>query len=207
MQVLARPALKGPCQLRGIVCSLSQGPWVTQSPWTAPSPWLTLWISAQTVSAGRGGHWTAPKFKFAPLITFLQPCRGLGRWLASPPLYRETRAYSAFPISRPAPPGCWLCVHGATCFRGPWGWELWIQGKRQGSPRPCRTSGHGSLDSRPPSDLTAAHPPPLSIPGHPGQLGGACTCVQIHPLGVWSGEYPGGASGKEPACQCKRRKR
>lgn len=49
---------------------------------------------------------------------------------------------------------------------------------------PQRASGHGSLDSRPPSDLTGS---PLSIPGHPGQLGGAQHVRPDHPWGSGQG--------------------
>ena len=145
MGALACPALKGLCQLRGIVRSLSQGPRVTQSPRTGPAPWPTLWVRAPRVRVGER-HWTAPRFKFIPLITFLQPRSSLRRWLASPPLYRgENRAHSDFPSPALHPqllalhtPCHMKCVSGVLG-----GWELWIQGKRQGSPRPCKTSGHG----------------------------------------------------------------
>lgn len=54
MGALACPALKGLCQLRGIVRSLSQGPRVTQSPRTGRSPWPTLWVRAPRVRVGEG---------------------------------------------------------------------------------------------------------------------------------------------------------
>ena len=54
MGALACPVLKGLCQLRGIVRSLSQGPRVTQSPRTGPAPRPALWVRAPRVRVGEG---------------------------------------------------------------------------------------------------------------------------------------------------------
>ena len=192
MGALACPALKGLCQLRGIVRSLSQGPRVTQSPRTGPAPWPTLWVRAPRVRVGER-HWTAPRFKFIPLITFLQPRSSLRRWLASPPLYRgEKRVHSDFPSPALHPQLLALCTpcHMKCVFQGSSGdGSYGYRGRGRAAPGPAKRPGTGSLDSKPPSNMTAAHPPPLSIPGRPGQRGRACVCLQIHPLGVWSGGF------------------
>lgn len=114
MRVLACPALKGPCQLRGIVCSLSQGPWVTQSPRTGPSPWPTLWIRAQTVSAG-GGALDSSQGQVCPPHHFPAALQGLGEAAGlTPTLQWRNQGVQCLSRLPPAPPGCWLCVHGAT---------------------------------------------------------------------------------------------
>ena len=163
---------------------------MTQSPRTGPSPWPTLWIRAQTVSTG-GGALDSSQVQVRPPHHFSSsPAVAWGAGWPHSHFTEEKTGHtvaSLSPTLHPQAAGSVYTVPHPVCVSGLLGDGSYGYRVQQGSPRPCRTSGHGSLDSRPPSDLTAAHPPALSIPGHPGQLGGAGMCVQITPWGLVRG--------------------
>ena len=138
MRVLACPALKGPCQLRGIVCSLSQGPWVTQSPRTGPSPWPTLWIRAQTVSAGGGGAGQLPRSSVPPSSLSCSPA---GAWGGGWPHPHFTVEEPGRTVPSPSP-ACTprllaLCTrcHMKCVFQGSLGMGAMDTGEEAGQPQ------------------------------------------------------------------------
>ena len=147
VRVLARPALKGPCQLRGIVCSLSQGPWVTQSPWTAPSPWLTLWISAQTVSAGRGGTGQLPSSSLPPSSLSCSPAGAWGGGWPHPHFTEKPgrTVPSPSPALHPQAAGSVYTVPHEVCVSGVLGdGSYGYRGRGRAAPGPAERPGMGA---------------------------------------------------------------